>query len=517
MTHATDARRLLLSFRDAQSDSVVTDRQLDGQSEQAAIAVKRLGRGDVQILRDPVGTGKTAVALAAAGVMLLRGKADYVLIVAPNATVVGQWGDRATDMLGADAVRRGGPGRARWAKRKVLIVSAANDSVVPKNASPDPSRTLVIIDEAHRGMQDEENLSYRRTSAAAAGAMLLLVTATPYQLSAKGLGAMLRLGGAPAHDDRLVAYARSLGMALRRTPEGETPELDSADLRGLEDEATKALDRHLLPLTKVPTKPHPAVKEAIIDLGEWATAYSTARVLPELVGRGKNDAYQGGLTSCSEALWDERWAVGRHLAELRRDGPKEVKDVLEVLCERLGTGRDHPKVRATVDWVKGQVELGHHVVVFGRWHPTVDALGRALVDAGLAPDDVVAPGTGQLSKKSIDRFRDHKSEPVVFVLTDRFSESIDLDGGRPSLVHHDLSWNPVRLTQRWGRVVRIGTGFQPVPKSQIFVPVLDVEVDRRLWWVNQAREQLAKLMVPANVVGDAEMEAIAEAKLSSRR
>lgn len=30
----------------------------------------------------------------------------------------------------------------------------------------------------------------------------------------------------------------------------------------------------------------------------------------------------------------------------------------------------------------------------------------------------------------------------MLVLPDRFSESIDLDGGNPSTDHHDLTWNP---------------------------------------------------------------------------
>lgn len=173
-----------------------------------------------------------------------------------------------------------------------------------------------------------------------------------------------------------------------------------------------------------------------------------------------------------------------------------MRAFLDQLIERLGTGTTHPKVAATVDWVKTQVAEGRHVVVFTSWLPTRDAIGQALIAAGV--EDVSAPtGSKSIPKQIEARFKASASgQPVVLVLTDRFSESIDLDGGEPSIVHHDLAWNPVRLTQRWGRVVRIRTGFQPVPADRIFLPVLDVEVDRRLARVVTGRRDLAGLVVP---------------------
>ena len=121
----------------------------------------------------------------------------------------------------------------------------------------------------------------------------------------------------------------------------------------------------------------------------------------------------------------------------------------------------------------------------------------------LGENNVTGPRTGTIPKPFLDRVRRAPDgEPVVLVLTDRFSESIDLDGGRPSLVHHDLSWNPVRLTQRWGRLVRVRTGFVPIPPERIYVPVLDTEVDQRLALTIAGRRNLAGLMVPAAEEGD---------------
>lgn len=184
-------------------------------------------------------------------------------------------------------------------------------------------------------------------------------------------------------------------------------------------------------------------------------------------------------------------------------GEPEVRAFLEQLVDRMGTGTDHPKVAATVKWVKSQVADGHHVVVFTSWLPTRGAIGQALIEAGM--EDVAAPTGSTVPGALESRFKaDAGDRPVVLVLSDRFSESIDLDGGNPSIVHHDLTWNPIRLTQRWGRVVRIRTGFQPVPPDRIFLPILDVEVDHRLARVVTGRRDLAGLVVPESSELDAD-------------
>lgn len=81
------------------------------------------------------------------------------------------------------------------------------------------------------------------------------------------------------------------------------------------------------------------------------------------------------------------------------------------------------------------------MVVFTSWLPTRDAIGKVLIEAGM--EDVAAPTGSTVPGALESRFKaDAGDRPVVLVLSDRFSESIDLDGGNPSTVHHDLTWNP---------------------------------------------------------------------------
>ena len=96
---------------------------------------------------------------------------------------------------------------------------------------------------------------------------------------------------------------------------------------------------------------------------------------------------------------------------------------------------------------------------------------------------------------------------MAMVVRDNLSESIDMDGGHPCVVHHDLVWNPVRWDQRMGRVIRASSGFVPVADEDIYLPVLDVAADRRLYDTMRKRRDLSgHVLQMASLVGDPEEE-----------
>ncbi|MCB0987216.1 MAG: DEAD/DEAH box helicase family protein [Microthrixaceae bacterium] len=492
-----NAQRLLSKLRD-DLGATITDDQIRGQAEQATDSARRLvgSPRKVQILRDPVGTGKTAVALTAAKLLFDEKHIQYLLVIAPNDTVAKQWRERAAPFFNGvlEDVQR-----ARWRRGRVII---GTHRVHPHQKSPNPKQTLVIVDEAHRGLQNTATNAFGAASESAKGAMVLLVTATPYQMTASGLTNMLTVaGGAGGEEtDALHDYGKAMADLLHAW----NPTVGESSVARLvpsvqehRDRAQQALDTHLLLPTAVSTPRPPRLAFTSVPLGSWATAYSVARILPELMGRGKSDAFQRGLASSCETVWDSDRAVGNHLTSLRKGLKTDQRRFLDDLEERMGEGTDHPKVAATVNWTIDQVEQGHHVVIFTHWLTTQNAIGKALESALEGKADVAAPQTGPINRRLEKRFKQPPNgEPVVLVLSDRFSESIDLDGGLPSLAHHDLTWNPVRLTQRWGRVVRIRTGFQPIPKNRIFVPLLDVEVERRLARTVAGRQDLVGAMIP---------------------
>lgn len=77
----------------------------------------------------------------------------------------------------------------------------------------------------------------------------------------------------------------------------------------------------------------------------------------------------------------------------------------------------------------------------------------------------------------------------MLVLQDRLSESIDLDGGDPALVHQDLPWIPARLRQRWRRSVRA------IPKEQKLIPVFEHESDRRVFETICPRARIGQVLL----------------------
>ena len=476
----------------------ITDEALQHQATQVAMAVHSLLSDHPRILRDPVGTGKTAVALTTARLLLDEGVIDYVLLVAPNIVVANQWCERAEVPFGSD--RR--LNNKKWQRNVLRIVT---HHTVPRGPSPDPKRTLVIVDEAHRGLQHNTGV-YKKLLITAAEAKLLLVSATPFQMSTAGLTSMLGLGTGIDQLDALAlaTYGKSVTAVLRafdRDPKSADVGQAADVAAHLKDAAATALQSHLLPRTKMKGQPPPVPKFEYVPLGTWATGYHVARVLPELVGEGKNDSFQRGLVSSSETVWNNP-VMSECLKELQRISDPRIRAFLGALDERLGHGADHPKVAATTDWVVSQVEDGHHVIVFTVWKETQKTLHKTLAKR-LGDDTVTGPVKGTIPDVFRTRVSEPDGSPVVLVLTDRFSESIDLDGGCPSLVHHDLSWNPVRITQRWGRVVRVRTGFEPIPPERIYIPVLDTEVDRRVARTVQGRTNLVSLMVPAAESNDA--------------
>jgi len=154
--------------------------------------------------------------------------------------------------------------------------------------------------------------------------------------------------------------------------------------------------------------------------------------------------------------------------------------------------------------VAQRLRKGRHVLVFCVFLDTQQVLAKAIASKLGKHDDamVKAPTGAALPSTVVDRFRNPHRPSLALVVTDRFSESIDLDGGRLCLVHHDLPWTPARVTQRWGRVVRAGSQFTPVKQQDIYVPVLDVDADRRLFDTVKARAALGDLLLPREVLTD---------------
>ena len=168
------------------------------------------------------------------------------------------------------------------------------------------------------------------------------------------------------------------------------------------------------------------------------------------------------LVSSAESFWNQ-WP-GQALAdpslevlEAARITGSALSRLSQELRDELGDGKDHPKIAATVRWVASRMNSvpRHHILVFCVFDATRRSPEAALKKKSWGLMQLPARAA-EIPKHLAERFMKEPqdgSDPLVMIVQDRFSESIDLDGGNPYLVHHDLPWNPARISQRWGRVV----------------------------------------------------------------
>jgi hypothetical protein len=472
-------------------DQTVRSRLVAAQARRAAELVSRVRSGRAVLVDDPVGTGKTVITLAAAARLLACRSVDRVLIVAPNSTVAEQWEDRARQVnRGAyftRVARRASKGTPKWQQGMLRVVTRRELPSPP----PGDARHLVIVDEAHRGLQTTSSTHDRLSEWKDAG-RLMLVTATPFQMSMTGLTTMLEVGHVQADDvDALRRYGRDASAAIRARLETNTNP-NAAELEALHElsaQATAALARYRgnISLTSELGIPHPPRLDDPASLcrvpasGDWRDAFEVARLVPDLVGLHNGDAFQRRLVSSSEAFWSG--AVGTELqTKARRD--RAVARFVGHLKTALGKNAEHPKIARSVEqarsWASGP--RARHVLIFCVWDETAATIESTLSGLNGRDFDVERPNEviSAALKKRLATPAAANTRSVVVVLQDRFSESIDLDGGEPCLIHHDLPWNPARIRQRWGRVVRASSGFTPVQPDRIHVPVLDVHTDNRL-------------------------------------
>jgi superfamily II DNA or RNA helicase len=499
----TFERRLVETYRRESHDAQhISDALCDYQAERAAELLRRLRpEHSMALLGDPVGTGKTVIALVVAARLLHAHKVQKILVLVPNSAVARIW------------LKRSG-----WLKDEALQ-KALNVRTMRDLPVKDTKNVLIIVDEAHRRLKREQLDKLLRSGQHASHRRLFL-SATPFQISVGALKELIGLGDLEQRQrpvlEALEKYGREVThlarTAARMRDAGSTeakPEVREAFRTAAANWAAvqgRAIvpppTRDQLHAIRVVEPPALQLMRRYFPLNAgavaWPEGFHIARILAELRHEGPDktratDSLQRQLVSSNEAFWGSRVASRACMAR-----SASTRELAKELRERLGSGTDHPKVHATVSWVREQVRSGSHVAVFCVWNDTAKALEEALRDdlSRHVPGATVRRPAGQvIGADLLEQFQDAKREPLVLVLQDRFSESIDLDGGHPALVHHDLPWNPARLRQRWGRLVRARSGFQQIPKKKIFIPVLEHESDRRVFETVCTRARIGQVLL----------------------
>jgi hypothetical protein len=451
-------------------------------------AVAAIERHGGVLLADPIGSGKTFIALAVARALA---NGAETAVFAP-AVLRHQW--QAT------------------AARLEVPVRVISHEAVSRGSPEEVASRLVVIDESHR-FRNPETRRYAHLAPWLVGRRVLLLSATPVVNRASDLAAQLLLA---VRDDALASRGcRSLGRALlagtvppalgdlvlcrprpRDTPNPRETRLSPrpAELEfrflGAIERLTLSSDRGIAALLRTvllrALASSPAAFSGVLGryeqlLHHAATAAGSGRSL----GRRAIQMLTG-VDREQLAFWELLPAV---------DGPADlVLDDRTPLAALLGEVREHARQADTkCRALRELLADGETTVVFTMSRDTLDWLRRLLADlrpawvtgaeAGIGParlarSDVLSwfgprgPADGRALVADSTG-----SRPRILLATDVAAEGLDLQSaGR--VVHYDLPWTAVRLDQRSGRAVRLGSRRTVVDIVE-FVPPTAIEARLR--------------------------------------
>jgi len=410
------------------------------------------------LLADPVGAGKTWIALAVAD--CLSGQAVCLV----PATLEDHW--------------------RRAANRAGVRITVQSHEAWSRKARELPPG-LVIIDESHR-FRHPLTARYRHLAPALVGRSALLLSATPVVNRYADLAHQVAL----AVPDDVFAAGGTASLARALCAGSPPATLDhlviaSADVPG----RPVLLERHLgaapaegrlaartiRQIDRLQLSTCPATAALIRTVLAHAQSSSPA-ALVEALSRYRHlllqrqDAQRSGCrvsraTLRRALLGDlEQLVFWSLLATDAEEDDLEPLDVprLDRLIERLSV----PSRDLKADRLADLISDGRVTVVFAGLRATVHHLRRYLKPASQIAwccGDEAGIGPVRLSRHRVLRwFRplDHadaaRYAPRVLVTTDVASEGLDLHRAE-RVVHYDLPWTAVRLQQRAGRILRPGS------------------------------------------------------------
>lgn len=442
----------------------------DSQRATFARALAALRKFRVALIADPVGSGKTWIALALAGVASEEG----AVVVAP-AVLRDQW-QRCAARAGVDLEVQT---HEQWSRRSPIIRPG-----------------LVIIDESHR-FRHPYIRRYGNLARALMGRDGVLLSATPavnrlvdvaHQLLLFARDDCLAGAGTPSileAAERDEAPPALADLVVTGAPAPGRPSVVERTIEASEAEEadTRQTLRALETLRLSPSRP---VSALIAGVFAAALASSRAALLAAL-GRYRNLLLQGGDASRAGLHLGRRELIALlghdaeqtvlwPLLELAGGQPDMVVEDLPLLDECVTAIRERarePKLARLLEVLAD----GEVTVVFTGARATVDLLRRTLTPTSrIAWVSGSGAGIGpvRLARREVLRWFGpraprHELGPRILIATDVASEGLDLQRAR-RIVHYDLPWTAVRLDQRAGRAVRLGSLHQGVEIVTLLPP-----------------------------------------------
>lgn len=432
------------------------------------------------LLADPVGTGKTYVALAAAA-MSNEGSPAACLV---PASLAAQW-------------------RRVAAETGVPIVTVSHE-LASRRSLPALPPGLVLIDESHR-LRSADTARYSRIADALLGRRVLLLSATPAVNGLSDVATQLALA---LRDDALAgdgtpslrgllgsgAVPAAIGRVVFARPAAAVSRPDRRE-HTIEHAVDPACGELLAAVDALTLSRDPAVA-ALVRGSLWRALASSPGAFAAAVARYRrllqhaDDAASAGRRLSRRELLRATGGLDAQLLlwELLPDGTA----ALDLACEdAMRLERLHALAVATaaaddhkVSAVRERIDDADPTLVFSTYRETVRWLRDRLVREPVAwcTGDRSGVGATAMPRGAVlDLFRRRDADdrlrlPRVLIASDVAAEGLDLTRVA-RVVHYDLPWTPARLDQRDGRALRGGSRHATVDVVRCLPPPA---IERRL-------------------------------------
>lgn len=433
--------------------------------QRASYALRHWGGA---MLAEPVGSGKTWIALAVAA-----SERTPALVIAP-AILLGQW-QRAASEAGVNI--------DTWSHERLS-----------RGSLPPRWRQLIIVDESHRFRSP----GIRRVRALAphlVGRRALLLTATPIVNRARDLVEQLRL---IMPEDALALDGIPTLGALENAP-APPPALRRLVIRDHSPPVALVRSDLVLPMTGSECA---RARAAVSVIAELILSRSTAvrRLMRSVLldAAGSSDAaFHAALKRYRALLLQARDGGRVSRSALRQLAGPELGQL--VMWELMDLDHDSelvtddlPAIERAIctagedagwaDDLLSRLSPDTPTICFARHRATAHLLRRTLGDgtawvtgneAGIGPHRLPRAVVLEAFGPQRTGWNARRTPPLVLIATDVAAEGLDLQAaGR--IVHVDLPWTAMRMDQREGRLLRLG---QHHAEVQILVrrPAPDIE------------------------------------------
>ncbi|HEY0423734.1 MAG TPA: helicase-related protein, partial [Rhodopila sp.] len=457
------------------------------------------------LLADGVGLGKTIQAGLIAAELLVRRRAHRILIVCPPGPLLRQWEQEMRVRFGLRFTPISDSSSLRDARRGLELGGNPFDATALCLTSIDFAKQdhvlaelervawdLVIIDEAHHcvGEENQRRLLAEVLSARADG--LLLLTATPHDGHDPHFASLMALLDPSLVDGagRLAgtAYRRHVVRRLKshiRTPSGAPlfRERIVIPVRVDVTHAPAVLDFHkALSALVAPRLQRSRDRNGLTDalafvsllkrsMSTIAACVATLRVVAERYGTKPLRERRRALRAYRQRI--VRYGVlgaaeDADLAELEAEemaaglAGAGTADALRHLIHLGETAAAHdPKLAALVLEVR-LIRLRHpgaNILVYTEYADSQRAATEAL--AGIGGTVLTISGADSEADRTRAAERCTEEDGILLVSTDSLAEGLNLHQRCFHLIHLDLPYNPNRLEQRNGRIDRYGQRNDP--------------------------------------------------------